>query len=113
DIYASEVALAEITCQGCGRGFRVAFSQANSPSTTVAEAIKTKTLHYGDPPNVGCCGAGPTMNSEPRRVIEYWHRHRQEYVQGNRIVDSSAYMKWTRDHSLEVDIEPDWVTPRR
>lgn len=108
-IYASEVALAEITCQNCGRMFRVAFSCVNVQPETVADAIRAKTLHFGDPPNVGCCGAGPTMNSEPHRVIEYWHRHHKEYIQGNSIADADAYMKWVRDPSLEIDVEPDWV----
>jgi hypothetical protein len=71
NISSDEVALAEIECQGCGRVFRVAFSQVNVPSGTVAEAIVAKMLHYGDPPNVECCGTGPVTNSIPRRVLEY------------------------------------------
>ena len=31
-------------------------------------------VHYGDPPNVGCCGAGPVMNSVMHRILEYWSR---------------------------------------
>jgi hypothetical protein len=108
-IYVSEVALAEITCQGCGRLFRVAFSRVNVQSGTVAEAIRTKTLHYGDPPNVECCITGASMNSQPRRVIEYWHRHHQEHTRDNRVTDVFAFNKWVRDHSLEVSlgIDPD------
>jgi hypothetical protein len=108
-IYVGEIALAEITCQSCGQAFHVAFSRLNAPSGTVAEAIRTKTLHYGDPPNVGCCGAGPSMNSVPRRVLEYWHRHDQRYVENRMIIDQ-AYSDWVRDRSLEAtDIGPDWA----
>ena len=49
------------------------------------------------------------MNSEPRQVLEYWHYHDQQYVTGNLITDSNAYFKWSRDRSLEIDIQPDWV----
>jgi hypothetical protein len=104
-VYVDEVALAEIMCQECGRVFHVAFSRANVPSGTIAEAIRAKTLHYGDPPNVRCCAAGNTMNSIPRRVLEYWHRAHKEYIENNKIINWAAYSRWVRDPSLEVDIQ--------
>src|SRR5690349_4679647 len=67
NIYAGEAALADVTCQVCKRLFRVAFSTANWSSGTIADAIRSRTLHFGDPPNVKCCG-NAHMNSEPRRV---------------------------------------------
>jgi hypothetical protein len=108
NIHLGEIALAEITCQSCRRLFRVAFSRLNVASGTIAEAIRTRTLHYGDPPNIRCCLAGPSMNSVPRRVIEYWHRHDQRYVQ-NREIKDRAYFIWARDPSLELDILPEWA----
>ncbi len=99
-IYVGEIALAEITCQECGRVFHVAFSRVNVPSGTIAEAIRAKTLHYGDPPNVRCCAAGATMNSITRRVLEYWHRFDQRYVE-NRKIMNLLYFHWIRDRSLE------------
>jgi len=103
DIYADEAALVQIACQGCGTKFHVAFScsmidraasMANGgASLSLAQMIGNKTLHYGDPPNVQCCAAGPTMNSEPRRVLEYWRK---------------VQFDWQRDNGLEVDIVPDW-----
>lgn len=114
DIYADEAVLALITCQGCQEVFRVAFTIsshdkivagmrmggkeehfAEAMKMTLAQKIRDKTLHYGDPPNTRCCAAGPTMNSEPRLVLEYWHRER---------------LDWVRDSDLEGNIEPDWVT---
>lgn len=126
-IHVDECALAEITCQACGRLFRVAFSTVNVRAKhietmkefrartadseseqvnirPVADAIRERTLHYGDPPNVNCCLAGNSMNSEPRRVIEYWVRRDPAYVHGKLITDPGRYFEWTRDHSLEVDI---------
>jgi hypothetical protein len=100
NIYAHEAALAEITCQNCKRMFRVAFSGANWDSGTIADAIRSRTLHFGDPPN-NCCSSGATMNSEPQRVIEYWRIFDPKY---DRTI---AYNKWHRDPSLEVDIRPD------
>jgi hypothetical protein len=111
NIYAGEAALAEVTCQVCQRLFRVAFSTANWSSGTIADAIRLRTLHFGDPPNVNCCG-NAHMNSEPRRVIEYWRRHDPKYAQreGNmNVVKDRAFHDWSRDHALEVDIRPDWV----
>lgn len=100
NIYADEVALVLITCQACGREFRVCFSLSDMDRIirergSLADEIRTKELHYGDPPNVGCCMSGPTMNSEPRRVLQYWHRRNFD---------------WARDASSEIAIEPDWVT---
>lgn len=114
NIHIGEIALAEITCQECKRRFRVAFSIVNFREQTIAEAIQNKTLHYGDPPrhdgsmDPHRCGAGASMNSEPRRVLEYWRRHDQRYVEGNRITNT-AYFEWVRDPSLEIDIQPEWV----
>jgi hypothetical protein len=104
NIYASEAALVGITCQGCGERFKVAFARDRhgailasidqKPYKSIAELIRSKELHYGDPPNTGCCPAGATMNSEPRRVLEYWSR---------------PELEWARDPALEVDIEPNWI----
>lgn len=106
NIYANCVALARITCQGCGIDFRVCFSESQMdkinymigeseyPYVSLEERVRTQTLHYGDPPNTGCC-AGTTMNSEPREVLEFWKRERFE---------------WVRDPSLEVKVIPEWVS---
>ncbi len=51
-IHIGEIALAEITCQACQRRFRVAFSAVNFREQTIAEAIRNRTLHYGDPPRL-------------------------------------------------------------
>jgi hypothetical protein len=115
NIYAHEAVLAEITCQVCKRVFRVAFSSANWNSGTIADAIRSQTLHYGDPPNVECCG-NADMNSEPRKVIEYWRRWDPKYIQrrgGMDVISDPAASNWDRDHTLEIDIKhsPDWVDP--
>lgn len=114
DIYADEVALVLIKCQGCKTEFRVAFSRSvmdivrGSKRTTIAEAIQAKELHYGDPPNAGCCASGPTMNSEPHRVLEYWSCHDPKFAKDGKVVDVK-YFDWQRNPELEVDITPDWV----
>lgn len=98
NVYAQEAVLMEIACQRCGHLFPVAISQDDlerfNAKHTLAEMIGVRELHYGDPPNVACCDAGPTMNSEPRKVLEYWQTNKGE---------------WTRNPELEVDIRPDWV----
>jgi len=72
NIYAKEGVLAEIQCQSCERIFLVSFSAATYRGDALSAAIVANTLDYGDPPNVGCCPAGPCMCSVARRVLQYW-----------------------------------------
>lgn len=119
NIYARQVVLAEIACQACGARFLVAFSQAHAYDflrgeqvPTLAEQVRGGTLHYGDPPNDGCCLSGPTMNSEPLRVVEFWQTHHQEYVGENSIVtDATKYFEWRRIHDLEIPLIAPWDRP--
>lgn len=97
NIYAEQVVLLRVRCQSCGRPFDVCMSWSALDSvrnrvTPLDEQIREKSIHYGDPPNVECCLAGATMNSEPDRVLEFW-RH----VPG----------KWehVRDAALEISVE--------
>lgn len=73
DIYARQAILMEIACQNCGQRFRVAMTVG-----PLGELVTdVDALHYGDPPNAGCCLAGPTMNSVPVQVLE-WAREECE-----------------------------------
>ncbi|MDQ3933411.1 MAG: hypothetical protein M3340_02130 [Actinomycetota bacterium] len=94
NIYALEAVLLEIACQDCGTPFLVAISRAEGAGMTLEQAVVASEIHYGDPPNAGCCGAGPTMNSVPRRVIEFWVRRRFE---------------WFRSSDLERTIDCGWA----
>lgn len=59
------------------------------------------SLHYGDPPNVGCCPSGPSMNSVPREVLEVWTLERPDGV----------WPEWKRHPDLEGrDLTPDWAS---
>ena len=96
DIYAVEVALVRIECQACGTAFKVAFSWGryvmgrNEDGTVWCKThppIDPRTLHYGDPPNAGCCASGPTMNSEPQRVLEWWRR---DYCEWQRVPENEV-----------------------
>ena len=95
DIYADEVVLLLIACQNCGREFRVAMSTDSFDvlmnRERLADLIKSGAIHYGDPPNYECCPPGPTMNSEPLQVLEYWRKDRTAF-------------EWKRDSALEVKI---------
>ncbi len=110
NIYASEGVLMEIGCQNCGDPFHVALSFLNlshdsltewaydehkNPIKTFVGLIHARRIHYGDPPNVRCCEAGPTMNSIPKRILEYWRRGTTSY--------------WERDTALEVDLKDGWA----
>jgi len=75
NIYAREAALVEIACQSCCHQFKVAISTPIWAYTgALAKAIVNHAVCYGDPPNIGCCPAGPTMTSETIAVLEYWTR---------------------------------------
>ncbi|MEO9684490.1 MAG: hypothetical protein ABJF86_13635 [Tateyamaria sp.] len=135
NIYASEVALVRIECQGCGHPFDVAFTapRASAPLPSVEredrrypllrDYIRAAQLHYGDPPNIECCIAGASMNSIPRTVLEYWVR---PYILGEglglawprrgnlntsdvgiRTVLNPDAMKFRREPDLQIDISPD------
>lgn len=108
NIYADQVLLVEIQCQACRARFRVAFSESlssllmehamtGSPPLPISErarlfgAVARGGPHFGDPPNVACCPAGPTMNSESLRVIEAWER-------------SDAF-EWVRRPELEIALD--------
>jgi hypothetical protein len=138
NIYCEEALLLEIACQECGRRFQVCMSADRMdsyrwalngevgkameedrpinkdaimdvmPDATLAESVRSDAIHYGDPPNVGCCAAGATMNSVPIRVLEFWSQEKPE---------GSKFREWTRHPELEVEIHADWAvdwdrTPR-
>jgi hypothetical protein len=103
NIYAKECVLLRIECQDCEREFDVCMSWTETDRLlykrpSLLERVRDKTIHYGDPPNVECCPAGPTMNSNPRRVLQFW---RQEIGAG--------HMEWERRRDFEIDVseEPD------
>lgn len=70
---------------------------------SLAAQIREKSIHFGDPPNAcpDSCGAGATMNSEPRRVLEYWRKGRKD--------EGESWLEWVRDPALETDVQPEWV----
>lgn len=127
DIYADECALVEIACQDCRTRYRVAFSSSKMsrvmtamrlgqdhsaiPNRPIADAIRCGAIDYGDPPNhghdEGC--AGPTMTSDAVRVLEYWSRNDPAYVDPDRhvVTDIGAYMRWTRERALEIEMPQD------
>ena len=92
NIYAEQVVLMLIACQSCGTEFRVCMSwSVHDLARRIYELEhRVRSLHYGDPPNTSCCDAGGTMNSEPKRVLEFWKR-----------VD----LEWVRMEELEIGLQ--------
>ena len=94
NIYADEVVLYSIKCQCCGHEFNVANCRnKHEDGIELSTRVKEDSLHYGDPPNIGCCDAGPSMNSEPIRVLEFWKRDKWD---------------WVRCPELEIELKPFW-----
>ena len=73
NIYATQCALLRIACQNCGTTFLVCMSESYAFfGHSLSNAILRGTIHYGDPPNTGCCAAGPTMNCDDLDVLQFW-----------------------------------------
>lgn len=88
DVYADEAVTLEISCQACDARFHVLMERrSRNEAKTLADRILDGSIHYGDPPNVGCCLSGASMNTEPVRVLGYWARETWE---------------WKREPSLEI-----------
>jgi len=95
DIYASEAAFCLISCQDCRKEFKVAFSWYKlSDDVSLHLRVKDDHLEYGDPPNINCCDAGPTMNSIMMQVLEFWQRDGKH--------------DWVRNPELEIKFDYDW-----
>lgn len=77
NIYADVVVLLEIKCQACGRPFKVAHS-INEPhheiflKNILPDEYDWDDFMWGDPPNMRCCPAGPTMQSVDTRPLQIW-----------------------------------------
>lgn len=121
NIYADEVVLMIVDCQGCGRHFRVARSSSLADRVigamgladvdalpTLAERIAAGSIYYGDPPNADCCPAGPTMNSEPIAVLEYWRRAPAKSGGGFERDRRLERVIPRDDHQETFDIGDDW-----
>lgn len=92
NIYAREVVLLMIACQNCGAVYEVCLSQNGKVhgQPTLASQIKDGSIGYGDPPNMGCCAAGPTMSCMNLRVLQYW--------------SNPSITKWERSSALEISL---------
>jgi len=91
NIYADEVALVEIECQGCGKKFLVELNWDEMCDVdSLSKRLKKGTLGYGDPPNHGC--VGDTMSSYLIKVVQFWKRDTKE-------------MEWVRVKELEGKVE--------
>ncbi len=135
-IHANEIVLIRIECQGCQTSFDVAMTvpRASQPLKDFPDApmlrdyIAQRALHYGDPPNILCCDPGPSMNSIPRVVLEYWFRpvamgyglgchwpRRVDddgvpYAPSTALLNPRYAMNFQRDPAMEgIDLTPDWA----
>jgi hypothetical protein len=93
DIYACENVLLLIRCQHCGRQFQVGLSADWNAEISLAQLIEKGTISYGDPPQVKCCLAGASTNSESIKVLQYWAK------------DADTNWCWLRLSEFEVELE--------
>jgi len=132
NIYAQYAVLLLIECQACRMPFQVALTERSQSTLmpkdrcrSMHEHIRGGTVHYGDPPNIQCCEAGPTMNSVPRRVIEYWTRtergqrallesistdaSEEEQLAVWAAMPAAILSGWDRDSTLEIEVGVPWA----
>jgi hypothetical protein len=103
-IYATEVVLMEVECQACQTKFTVSIcNEIGTLNNELAKQILRGQLHYGDPPNTGCCASGASMNSEPNRILEHWSTHHPEHAKDGIITDFDKYFEWRRNPAYEGD----------
>jgi hypothetical protein len=104
NIYTQEACLLLIECQNCGTEFKVCMSGSDCGFGRngfedwrghLTKAVEDGSLHYGDPPNAGCCSSGPTMTSTPRRVLEFWRMER--------------LLDWQRVPNFERALDCEWA----
>jgi len=69
NIYAEECIYMIVACQGCRVKFKVVKSRDKYD-----DKWQEFPPHYGDPPNISCCGGGATMGVEFVRIISYWKK---------------------------------------
>ncbi len=74
NIYASQCVLLLISCQDCGKEFRVEMNWG----PWLEHNFVPKKLHYGDPPIHGC--VGDTMNCNDHTVLQVWEKQDFEWV---------------------------------
>lgn len=83
NIYAKEVVFLLIACQSCRHTFKVAMSCSSMTLVLdgfpLKDQVKNQSIHYGDPPNTGCCPGGATMNCDDLKVLEFWHQLKMEW----------------------------------
>lgn len=100
--YAREAALVLAACQACTHHFHLALSHRDQTigAPDIATAILKRDLHYGDPPQIGCCDVGHATTVIELRVLEYWRR---DY----------AAKHWRREPSFEVGVVSELMADRR
>lgn len=77
DIYAREVVLLLVSCQGCDAASVVCVSEGVRDPRPLRE--RPQPLAYGDPPE-RCCRMGSSMSSETRQVLEVWALEEFQWV---------------------------------
>ena len=87
NIYSHAVGLFEITCQSCGKAFKVEMHGDIFDGHRMNKL--PRTWHYGDPPIHDC--SGDTMNCNDIRVLEFWTRK------------TTNLGRWVRHKQFEVD----------
>lgn len=66
--------------------------------------IKTGNLFYKDPPNTGCCASGASMTSLMIKVLEYWTKDHQRYIEAGRVLKPEENYSFVRYNDMEVDL---------
>jgi hypothetical protein len=78
-----------------------------TPYRSLADLVRSGSIHYGDPPDVDCCPAGATMNCNDLAVVEFWKRgwDQSRSAEGVPLKEIMDEMNgWRRVPELEIAI---------
>jgi hypothetical protein len=102
-VYAKHCAFMVIECQACSHEFVVEFAASSidmldrHAEPPAFREWDPTNLHYGDPPNIGCCPAGATMNSVPRVLLGSWDRTLSDWEQTHKNVPVRPFWEGDND----------------
>lgn len=96
DIYCQEAALLLISCQNCEKEFKVGvYDERGEESNSYSERVANGgNLYYGDPPDIECCPAGPTMSSNSKQILEFWKKENFDWIRVSELEKTFEEKDW-------------------
>lgn len=110
NIYADQVILLRIACQGCLNQILVEMNWGETdfvlnPNVTSFDQ-RIKDIYYGDPPNTGCCDIGASMSSISLFVEQFWEEKNWQWVRRNDL--ENIQIESLNDYEFDINEIRKW-----